>query len=154
MFQSLKDRSSFGGYIRFVIRIFQFVLAITVIGLYGYDLDRARKAHVGADPKWTYAVVVGALSAISVFFFLFKYTLRFFWDAVMLILWAVVFGIFGKMYINAHPTPHQQGQQRMKNAVWVDLANLILWFITFVWDLCLHFTRMDKMTLHTGRAHV
>ena len=84
MLQSLKDRSSFGGYIRFVLRALQFVLAITVIGLYGYDLDKARKAHVGADPKWTYAVVVGALSAISVFFFLAKYTLRFVWDAVML----------------------------------------------------------------------
>lgn len=70
------------------------------------------------------------------------------------ILWAVVFGIFGKMYINEHPTPHQSGQRRMKNAVWVDLANLILWFVTFIWDLVLHFTRMDKMTLHTGRAHV
>ncbi|KAK5999669.1 hypothetical protein QM012_005326 [Aureobasidium pullulans] len=154
MFQSLKDRSSFGGYIRFAIRVLQFVLAITVAGLYGYDLDNARKAHVYADSKWTYAVVVAALSAISVFFFLFKYSLRFFWDAVMLILWAVVFGIFGKMYINDHPTPHQSGQIRMKNAVWVDLANLILWFITFIWDLILHFTRMDKMTLHTGRAHV
>jgi len=84
MFQSLKDRSSFGGYIRFVLRVFQFVLAITVIGLYGYDLDKARRKHVAADPKWTYAVVVGALSAISVFFFLFKYSLRFFWDGVML----------------------------------------------------------------------
>lgn len=84
MFQSLKDRSSFGGYIRFTIRVFQFVLAITVAGLYGYDLDNARKAHIYADPKWTYAVVVAALSAVSVFFFLFKYSLRFFWDAVML----------------------------------------------------------------------
>jgi hypothetical protein len=84
MFQSLKDRSSFGGYIRFVLRVMQFVLAITVIGLYGYDLGNAREKHVDADPKWTYAVVVGTLSAISVFFFLFKYTLRFFWDAIML----------------------------------------------------------------------
>jgi hypothetical protein len=70
------------------------------------------------------------------------------------ILWAILFGIFGKLYIGAHPTPHQPGQTRMKNAVWIDLANLILWFITFLWDLVLHFTRMDKMTLHTGRAHV
>jgi hypothetical protein len=83
MLQSLKDRSSFGGYIRFVLRVFQFVLAIAVIGLYGYDLDNARKTSKGADPKWTYAVVVGTLSAISIFFFLFKYTLRFVWDLIM-----------------------------------------------------------------------
>jgi len=84
MFQSLKDRSSFGGYIRFALRILQFILAITVIGLYGYDLDNARKARVAADPKWTFAVVVGALSALSVFIYLFKFSLRFFWDAIML----------------------------------------------------------------------
>ncbi|CAD0024454.1 unnamed protein product [Aureobasidium pullulans] len=132
MFQSLKDRSSFGGYIRFALRILQFILAITVIGLYGYDRDNARKARVAADPKWTFAVVVGALSALSVFIYLFKFSLRFFWDAIML----------------------QGGQIRMKNAVWIDLANMILWFITFVWNLILHFTRMDKMTLHTGRATV
>ncbi|THW17551.1 hypothetical protein D6C86_04353 [Aureobasidium pullulans] len=154
MFQSLKDRSSFGGYIRFALRILQFILAITVIGLYGYDLDNARKARVAADPKWTFAVVVGALSALSVFIYLFKFSLRFFWDAIMLILWAIVFGIFGKLFINSHPTPRQGGQIRMKNAVWIDLANMILWFITFVWNLILHFTRMDKMTLHTGRATV
>ncbi|KAI5273731.1 hypothetical protein E4T47_03096 [Aureobasidium subglaciale] len=154
MFQTLKDRSSFGGYIRFAIRILQFILGITVIGLYAVDIARAYKHHVSRDPKWTFAVVVGAMSAISVFFFLARYSLRFFWDGLMLILWAIVFGIFGKIYIPAHPTPHQTGQIRMKNAVWVDLANMLLWFITFVWDLVLHFTRMDKLTLHTGRATV
>lgn len=80
--------------------------------------------------------------------------MKWYTDEANSILWAVVFGIFGKIYINARPTPHQSGQIRMKNAVWVDLANMLLWFITFVWDLVLHFTRMDKMTLHTGRAHV
>ncbi|KAI5210908.1 hypothetical protein E4T38_01955 [Aureobasidium subglaciale] len=84
MFQTLKDRSSFGGYIRFAIRILQFILGITVIGLYAVDIARAYEHHVSRDPKWTFAVVVGAMSAISVFFFLARYSLRFFWDGLML----------------------------------------------------------------------
>lgn len=65
-----------------------------------------------------------------------------------------MFGSFGKLYINAKPTPHQSGQMRMKNAVWVDLVNMLLWFMTLVYGVVLFFTRMDKRTLHTGRAQV
>lgn len=34
------------------LRFLQFVFAVTVIGLYGVDLDNARKAGVGADGRW------------------------------------------------------------------------------------------------------
>jgi hypothetical protein len=59
------------------------------------------------------------------------------------ILWFALFGIFGKIYINADHTPKQSGIIRMKNAVWVDLANALLWLRA----------RKGKTT-HTGRATV
>lgn len=84
MLNSLKDRSSFGGYIRLGLRFFQFVLAITVIGLYAIDLDRGHKSGLGYDKRWTFAVVVGALSATSVFFYLIRWTYQAAWDIIML----------------------------------------------------------------------
>jgi hypothetical protein len=44
----------------------------------------------------------------------------------------------------------------MKNAVWVDLANMLLWFITAVWGTVAFFLhrRSGGRTLHTGRAKV
>lgn len=35
-----------------IVRFFQFVLALTVCGLYGVDITAARKAHVGVDGRW------------------------------------------------------------------------------------------------------
>lgn len=71
------------------------------------------------------------------------------------ILWTALFGIFGKLYIPADPTPKQSGQIRMKHAVWVDLTNMLLWFITFLTGIFLWWrTRGDRRTLHTGRAVV
>jgi len=65
----LADYSSSGGAIgaigRTILRFFQFVLALTVAGLYGVDLHAAQKAHVGADGKWVFAEVVAGLSAVS-----------------------------------------------------------------------------------------
>jgi hypothetical protein len=70
-------------------------------------------------------------------------------------LWTALFGIFGKIYINAHPTPMQKGQIRMKHAVWVDLANMILWFITAVYSTLIFIrARREGRTLHTGRGKV
>ena len=50
---------------RAVIRFLQFVLAITVAGLYGVDLHAAHNAHVGADGKWVFAEIVAGLAAVT-----------------------------------------------------------------------------------------
>ncbi|KAL9629653.1 MAG: hypothetical protein Q9164_006784, partial [Protoblastenia rupestris] len=93
--------------INLTLRFLQFIFAIAVIGLYATDINNARKDSKGADSKWTYAVVVGALSAVT----------------ALVILWTAVFGVFGKMYINEDP--ESLGDiGRMKNAVWVDLVNM------------------------------
>lgn len=70
------------------------------------------------------------------------------------ILWTALFGIFGKIYIPDHPTPEQGAQIRMKHAVWIDLINMLLWLVTFVYGLFIWFRRRNNTTMHTGRAHV
>ena len=70
------------------------------------------------------------------------------------ILWAALFGTFGKIFIPAHPTPKQHGQIRMKHAVWVDLVNMLLWFGTAIYSTIIWWRNRGGRTLHTGRAKV
>lgn len=68
-------------------RFFQFVLALTVLGLYGQDLDSMRKAHVHVESRWVFAEIVGGLSAVTALAFmvpLVKTYLVFAWDVVLL----------------------------------------------------------------------
>ena len=69
------------------------------------------------------------------------------------ILWVAVFGLFGKMFIPANPQG-DQGIQTMKNAVWVDLCNMLLWLISTIYSTIMFFTHRGGRSLHTGRAAV
>ena len=88
-----KERASGsqGGLVFFIIhtfiRFFQFVLALTVLGLYGQDINATRKAGFGADSRWVFAEVVGALAALTALVYmvpLVKSYLAFGWDFVLL----------------------------------------------------------------------
>lgn len=118
------------------IRFLQFVFAVTVIGLYGVDLDNARKAGVGADGRWAFAVVVGVFSAVTALVYMIPFVIRkfsilFAWDVLLFFFWVVLFGIFGKLFINEDPEGNK-GIQRMKNAVWIVLINMLLWLVSAV----------------------
>ncbi|KAI1392202.1 uncharacterized protein F4822DRAFT_390000 [Hypoxylon trugodes] len=133
----------------------QFVLAVTVCGLYGVDLQRARSQGKYVDGKWVYAEVVGALGALTAILYLVPFILRFaavtIWSFVLFVLWIALFGLFGRMYI--HEDPEGNGDiQRMKNAVWVDLANALLWLIGFIASATYWWTHRDRRSRFTGRA--
>lgn len=108
-----------------------------------------------------YATVVGSLSAVTALVYIIvlllssnlSVALLFAWDLILFILWAAVFGIFGKLYIGTK-VEMEPGIQRMKNAVWVDLVNMLLWFTSAVWGLVMVFSerRGGGRSLHTGRA--
>lgn len=68
------------------------------------------------------------------------------------ILWVAVFGVFGKLYVDEEPD--RLGIQRMRNAVWIDLINMLLWFISIVYSLTMFIQNRRHRTLHTGRATV
>lgn len=138
--------------VRLVLRFFQFIMGIVIIGLYAQDLVRARKAGVGNDPKWMFATLTGAIASIWAFaavwlksWFLFPV------DFIVFLLYLVNFGIFGKMYINENPEG-DKGIVRMKHAVWIHLTNMFLWFITAVWGASVFLKERRARTTHTGQA--
>ena len=82
---------SHGGFAGFlvhtIIRFFQFVLAVTVLGLYGQDISDQRKNPGRADGRWVFAEVVAGLSAITALIFavpFFKTYKAFGWDVLLL----------------------------------------------------------------------
>jgi H+/Cl- antiporter ClcA len=106
-----------------------------------------------------FATVVGSLSAVTALVFmilpiLISYTtvaILFAWDFILFILWCAVFGLFGSMYIHAK-AEMDSGIQRMKNAVWIDLICLLLWFITSIIGAIGFWKGRNNRTLYTGRA--
>lgn len=139
------------------IHIVQFALALAVCGLYGQDLSNARQHGVHADSKWVFAVVVGALSALTAVLYLVPFILRFWlvwaWDLVLFVLWIALFGVFGKMYMHEDPEG-DSGVQRMKNAVWVDLVSALLWLLTAVAAFGYWWGHKERHSRFTGRARV
>ncbi|KAF2085360.1 hypothetical protein K490DRAFT_23652, partial [Saccharata proteae CBS 121410] len=117
------------------LRLLQFVLGLTVAGLYGVDLNAARRAHTYADSKWVFAEVIAGLSCVTAAALcipaLFRARWLWTWEWMLFILWVAQFGSFGRVYLGVE-TGGRSGVQRMKNAVWVDLACLLLWFGTAV----------------------
>ncbi|KAL1604857.1 hypothetical protein SLS60_004397 [Paraconiothyrium brasiliense] len=132
---SLRANMTPGSIFRILLRFFQLILGIVVIGLYAQDLNRAHKAGVGYDSKWMYATITGTLAsfwAIICMLPLVKAWFLFGIDFIVFILYVAAFGVFGKMYIKEDPEGNG-GVQRMKNAVWILLVNMLLWFVSFVY---------------------
>ena len=63
-----------------LFRFLQFVLALTVAGLYGVDLHHAHQKDAYTDGKWVYAEVVAGAASITVI----VYTVLFFVTAPLL----------------------------------------------------------------------
>jgi len=140
-----------------IFRFIQLVLALTVCGLYGVDLNAANKQHKYSDGKWVYAEVTAALSAFTALLYLIPFVshigLLFIWDTILFILWIALFGLFGSMYIHER-AEGDGGVQRMKNAVWVDLVNALLWLVSAVGMAVFWAQKRGGRTRWTGRAAV
>ena len=147
-------------WIRALLRLLQFTLALAVCGLYGHDLDTAAKRHAGANSDWTYAVVIGGASAVTCLVYLapiVKSWVFWPWDLLLFMLWTAVFGRFAQKFLHADPKRFKSGvapsYARMRHAMWIDMVCMILWFVTGVWGMAVFFFHR-KRTLHTGRAEV
>jgi len=139
-----------------VMRFFQFIFGIVVIGLYAQDLVRATNAGVGRDPKWMYATIIGAIASIWALLCMtpwFKAWFFFAGDFLAFLFYLIAFGIFGKMYINEDPEGNK-GITRMKHAVWILLVNMLLWFVTTCYGAFVFWKYRKARTTHTGRAGV
>ena len=138
-------------------RFFQFVFGLTVIGLYGKDVQ---KDHDNDDwhAKWVFALITAFLATVTAIIHMaLPFCMRrvnyspspalklpqFIWEFVLTILWLTLFGIFGKMYIGVYPGDDKSKSglgdsakiDRMRHAVWIDLINLAMWVLTSSWVL-------------------
>lgn len=135
------------------LRLLQFSLGLAVIGMYGGDLQHQlhpsdEKKQGKSDSRWLYAVIIGCLSSLtalthlSTMFFLRQRTPPsrrttwvlpvFVWEAIVCLLWLVVFGIFGKIFLSSGQQG-KDGNEKMYRAVWVDLVGWAVWAIGMGW---------------------
>ncbi|KAJ5161085.1 hypothetical protein N7492_006477 [Penicillium capsulatum] len=127
-----------GIFTRTALRTLQFVLAVTVAGLYGVDLAHATKTNTHARSEWIYAEFVAALSVITCVVHCFVTVIHVAWstwDGVLFILWLAQLGVFGTTYISNPPAGQDEFTTsviRMEAAVWINLVNMVLWLTTFV----------------------
>lgn len=139
------------------LNLVRFLLAIAVVGLYGHDLNKARDQGKSVDSKWAYVVAVGALAAFTAVLYMIPFVLRFayifVWDLIIFVLFIVAFGIFGHMYINEDPEGDDD-ISRMKNAVWVVLANALVWLFAGALMGLYWMRHRERHTRFTGRATV
>ncbi|KAL4992930.1 hypothetical protein BDV10DRAFT_200218 [Aspergillus recurvatus] len=116
-------------YIEKIIRYIQLAFSLAVISLYTQDLNKGQSESESSRARWVYAVPsIEWRAGWSLPLFL--------WEITIVILWLVVFGIFGKLYIGVEVSGggrHESRLKAMHRAVWVDLVNLILWTITGTW---------------------
>ena len=152
------DDSSRAWLSRLLIRSLQFIMAVTVIGLYATDVAAASRLHVHQDPRWLYAVTIATLSALTSLIYLLPIPSSpfFGWDLTLFVLWTAQFGVFGKLYVHLANAEGDKGIARMKSAVWVDLVNMLLWLATGVYGfgIVLWGRSAERRTLHTGRARL
>jgi len=138
-----------------LLHFFQFVLALTICGLYGTDLTRAREQGKYADGKWVYAEIVGGLSALTAILYMVPFILKFaavsVWSFIIFTLNIALFGLFGSMYIKEN-AEGDGGIMRMKNAVWVDLASALLWLIGTIGSAVYWWSHRERHSRFTGRA--
>lgn len=89
----IRDRAedSHAGFLNFIInsglRFCQFVLALTIVGLYGGYVNDARLSHKYADSNYVFAVIVGSLAAVTSLIMavpFFRMYRLFPWDWIML----------------------------------------------------------------------
>lgn len=149
-----------GVYTKLFVRFLQFVLGLTIFGIYTADLVAAGKLHTHLSSAWLLASVVGGMSAVLSLVFLlpFVHSYLFFWmDWIIVILHTGIIGVFAKAYIATKiPTNNTKDTKvtgpsynRMKAAAIVDCVSGILWFMTAVMSslIFLKLRRARKQTV-------
>lgn len=157
---------------RLVCRGLQFIFAIIICGFYGHRLDEDQDANRSFSPEWIFALTVAGLSATTAILFvaitplgaipyfgskmkLIKTYRAFPWDLGLFIVWLVVFGIFAGIFLPRSSDDKYKGASTgpMKVAVWLDLVNAILWFVSGIYGAVKSFLgeKADAMTDKVGQ---
>lgn len=113
------------------LRFLQFVLGLTVLGLYGRDIHNNSKTQQSWPAKCYFALTTATLATITaVLCLLIPKFLRqvnsasnqavklpqFVWEFVLCILWLTMFGLFGKMFIGVYPASESGSNKRNESS--------------------------------------
>ncbi|CAI6335130.1 unnamed protein product [Periconia digitata] len=118
------------------IRIFQFIFALASGISYAIELS-----HSNTSPSFIYTQVVFGLTLLTLI--IEAITLRsfravFLVESVICILWLALFGVFYTIYIDQEmsldPRYANVELRRMRNAVWLDLVNFVLWLASAIFS--------------------
>ncbi|OAA35431.1 hypothetical protein NOR_08010 [Metarhizium rileyi] len=146
------------GYFAFLaLHVVCFALSLAVCGLYGQDINDPADHINYTRSKWVYAVVVGALSAVTCVVWFIPALLRHagvigaIWNVLLFVLWITLFGVFGALFIHKDPKG-RSNVQRMKSAVWVDLTGALLWLISAIATTIYWWRHREVRSTFTGRA--
>jgi hypothetical protein len=151
----------FGLHFRATLRISQLVFAVVVAGLYGVDLAQATKTNSRGPTNWIFAEIVACFSILTCVIHAAVTVKRVAWsawDGVLFVLWLAQVGVFGTTYLSHEIKPEYEAAtksvSRMKAAVWVDLINMLLWFLTFILGVawCIRARRLSRRTEKSGNA--
>lgn len=151
-----------GVWIKVGCRFLQFVLGITIFGIYCADIVAAGNHNAKPNGSWLLATVVGGLSAVTAIIYcipsVFSYLL-FWWDWVLVILHSGVIGVFAKAYL-AHKQESENGDDfklygpdfgKQKVAAVLDCMSGCLWLVTAIMStsIFLKIRRENKKTFET-----
>jgi hypothetical protein len=71
-------------------------------------------------------------------------------------LWLAMFGIFSNIYLHRGLGEKERYQgtdtKRMQYAAWIDLTNVLLWFLSAIGGIVAFFAIRKQRSLHTGSS--
>lgn len=131
---------------RLVVRGLQFILGIVIVGIYGERVHKGREDSQDASAAWVFGLIVSVAACITALLFAviapfgtvsrrFKTHRLFGWDLLLFVLWITVFGVFAEVFLHRDNDDAYKGASTTveKGAMWLDLANSLLWLISGVY---------------------
>lgn len=132
---------------RLVVRGLQFILGIVIVGIYGERVHKGREDASDASAAWVFGLIVSVAACITALIFAvvapfgtvsrrFKTHRLFGWDLTLFVLWITAFGVFAQIFLHRDDDDGSykgSSTDVEKGAMWLDLANSLLWLISGVY---------------------
>jgi len=122
--------------LRLVLRGLQVFVALVVMGLYAHSVRQRQQGQFATHPSAYSAAAYGVAVSVLSIAVAAAWSVpgvrswRFFAvDTVLVVLWLALFGTFARDWVNGNDGYGAEGN-RMRVAVWFDLAGALLWFAT------------------------
>lgn len=135
----------------FAIRIVQLVIAFVVLGLFVYEVLQTQSKHKPVRNEYWFGIGVPSLGAFAILLtFVLRWNqkshyigvvqsnlvARWVLEVLLIVLWAALGGVFGKMYIGTHPANEAESKiDRMRLAVYLVFGEIGALFVSLGWNI-------------------